>query len=267
MAVYKIAELPRRLNDIMDFDHVIRVNADGTIDTDPKGTPYAPESIVFTRHDGSVMADNEAAWAESVRSQGWEPERGWTGQYGYRGSFMHESEYVGGSLADHILATPGLWTVVVVTALRGDPDDAGEDFNSATHACDDCADAPDPEVEDEDAGWAILHMDDGPDTDSYVVTIDPRPIRDQRSHIRSLPKMDLTAARALVTQRWIGGHFALGRIVRVTDMAEMSNADDRIAELEAEQTAAMADGTIDAWERAGNGEELDTLREARGFAP
>src|ERR1043166_1835159 len=76
----------RDLNDIMEIDHVIRVNPDGTIDADPRKThpltPHAPESVMETRHDGQILAGDEEAWTARIRSEGWEPETGWTGQYG-----------------------------------------------------------------------------------------------------------------------------------------------------------------------------------------
>lgn len=43
---------------------------------------------------------------------GWELLTGFTCQYGYSGPGMHSSEYVGGGLAQHILDTPGLYTVL-----------------------------------------------------------------------------------------------------------------------------------------------------------
>ena len=205
--------MTRELNDIMEFDHVIRVSPDGTIDAHPSRTypltPHAPESVIFTRHDGQISAADEDAWAERVRAQGWEPERGWTGQYSYSGAFMHASEYVGGHLEDHIRQTPGLWVAVVVSCLVDDADPADEDHDPDD--CDTCADRD--AAEEEPAGWAVLHMDDGPETNSYVVTSAPDPLI--RERIRILTHMTLEDARK--TSREI----APGRIVRVTDLAVM----------------------------------------------
>jgi hypothetical protein len=105
----------RELNAIMEFDHVIEVHGDQTI-TEPRDV-YAPD-----------------LWGEelppSAIDDGWRLESGWTGQHGYRGPAMHPSEYIGGRLADHILATPGYWVALVCA------DEDGEAY-----------------------GWAVAHRD------------------------------------------------------------------------------------------------------------
>lgn len=124
------------LNRVMEFDHVIRVRPDGTVDEHPEPHVYAPESVIETDEDGQILAGHETAWIEYLRSQGWEPERGWTGQYGYAGPIMHPSEYIGGHLADHILETPGLWVAVSVECIPWDEDG-----------------------ESDAAGWAVLYRE------------------------------------------------------------------------------------------------------------
>jgi hypothetical protein len=237
----------RDLNDMMEFDHVIRVSPDGTVNANPSRdwplTPHSPESVIETRYDGQIMKAHEDRWAESVRSQGWEPERGWSGQYDYS-AFMHGSEYMGGSLEDHIRKTPGLWVVVVGICLRGGPDPdeivtcvycdaeielqdtelwenlgAGEPGSDAARYCDEAADHLhagefDNEDEDEVAGWAVLHMDDSPDSESYVVTSAPDPLK--RERIKALTHMTLEDAQAASRD------IRPGRVVRVTDLAVMN---------------------------------------------
>lgn len=100
------------LNSIMQVDHVIRVREDGAIGH-PQGV-YAPEFSVGVDHDGQILDAHERDMIENVRSQGWELETGWSGQYHYSGPIMHASEYVGGALEAHIRETPGYWCVVVV---------------------------------------------------------------------------------------------------------------------------------------------------------
>jgi hypothetical protein len=112
------------LNGIMEFDHVIQVHADGTVTDGPAGI-YAPESVITTDADGQILAADEAEYTASIERQGWQLERGLTGQYGYSGPIMHASEYVGGELEDHIRETPGLWTVVTVETLDDSEDAAG----------------------------------------------------------------------------------------------------------------------------------------------
>jgi hypothetical protein len=214
------------LDRAMDLDHVIRVNTDGTVDSHPSRahplTPYAPESVIFTRHDGQIMGEHERAWTESIERQGWSVETGWSGQDRYAGPIMHPSEFIGGGLADHIVASPGLWVAVTVECVRGDPEDAGEDFNPEAHTCDDCADMPDPEIENEDpAGWAILYMDDSPETDSYVVSLAHHAVTG--TGLAGLRRMDLAGARKLAaTARMFRSTV---RIVRVTDLAIMPDED------------------------------------------
>ncbi len=118
--------MTRTLNDRMDFDHVIRVHGDGTVtdafDANNRLT-WAPESVDHERVDAGPTPD------------GWHFLAGFTGQYSYNGAMMHPSEYVGGGLERYILATPGLYVVIVVE------DDESESY-------------PD--------GWAVAYRDDVP---------------------------------------------------------------------------------------------------------
>ena len=100
------------LNDRMDFDHVITVAADGSV-ADAEGV-YAPELLMGTDGDGSILAEHEAAYVADAERQGWRLLSGWTGQHGYRGIGMHASEFVGGRLAEHIIANPGTYVVIAI---------------------------------------------------------------------------------------------------------------------------------------------------------
>jgi hypothetical protein len=83
------------LSDRMEFDHVIRVHADGTV-TDEPGI-YAP-----------TLLD------EQLDSPKWTLfTKGYSGQYSYNGPVMHNSEYIGGGLARDILAEPGVYVAIV----------------------------------------------------------------------------------------------------------------------------------------------------------
>jgi hypothetical protein len=61
----------------------------------------------------------------------------------------------------------------------------------------------------------------------------------------------------------------LSRAGRITHVSKAGPADltARIAELESKQQAAIDAGTIEAWDRCSEAEELDWLRETRGFRP
>ena len=85
------------LNDVMEFDHVIRIHADGTI-TEPRNV-YAPNL-----YDGHL---DQAPWHR------WELLNGFSGQHGYSGPLMHQSEFIGGGMARYILDNPGLYVAIV----------------------------------------------------------------------------------------------------------------------------------------------------------
>jgi hypothetical protein len=85
----------RTLSDVMEFDHPIQVHADGTVTDGPAGV-YAPD-----------------LYDEELSDEAWEfASHGYTGQHGYRGPILHNSEYIGGGLERDILATPGVYAAV-----------------------------------------------------------------------------------------------------------------------------------------------------------
>lgn len=88
-----------KLNDRMEFDHVIHVHEDGTI-TDAEGV-YAPDVY----EDADTIGD------------GWSLMNGYSGQDRYSGPHMHASEFIGGAMERDILATPGYYVAVVVYPL------------------------------------------------------------------------------------------------------------------------------------------------------
>lgn len=96
------------LNDVMEFDHVIQVHDDGTV-TVPDGI-YAPELHLFLDENGQVDADADADLQDQAAP--FSLETGWTGQHGYSGPMMHQSEFIGGGMASYILETPGYWVTV-----------------------------------------------------------------------------------------------------------------------------------------------------------
>jgi hypothetical protein len=95
------------LNNRMEFDHVVRVHADGSV-TDESGV-YAPELFGEELDDGT-----------------WALMNGYSGQYGYSGPIMHASEFIGGGMARDILAAPGLY-VALVSYVPTDDEDNDED--------------------------------------------------------------------------------------------------------------------------------------------
>ena len=107
---------PDTLNDEMDFDSVIYSHGDGTVsDVGPYAPLYGPEVSTWEQEDGT--------WDGVDVAGPWELLDGFSGQYGYGGPHMHASEYIGGGLARHILATAGFYVAVVVTPVPLDEDD------------------------------------------------------------------------------------------------------------------------------------------------
>ena len=111
--------LLKNLNSIMSIDHVIRVHDDGTI------------SDVDNVHAPTLFDDelDDPRWSFFST--------GYTGQYGYNGPVMHDSEYIGGALARDILETPGVYAAIVSSYTDDD-----EDADNITE------------------GWAIVRLND-----------------------------------------------------------------------------------------------------------
>ena len=104
------------LNDLMEFDHVIRVqhigrNADPQVCGGPAGV-YAPEVYIELDDEGQVID-----LAAGPTAEGWDLMTGYTGQDRYHGAIMHPSEYIGGRMERDILERPGLYVVCEVTGL------------------------------------------------------------------------------------------------------------------------------------------------------
>lgn len=97
----------RKLQD-MEFDHVFMVGRSGAIH-DADRNIYPP-NVVEHDDQADMLIDGWPYRDHPTR----EALVGYTGQHGYSGPVMHSSEYVGGRLADDILAEPGNYVLVVV---------------------------------------------------------------------------------------------------------------------------------------------------------
>lgn len=130
----------RTLNDIMQPDHVIRVKGGVITESGFPASVHAPELMIGTDADGSILAEHERHLIQDAKRYGWDVQTGWSGQYSYSGPIMHSSEFIGGALADHIRETDGYWVVVVAECheLR---DENGDD------------------ITDNPAGWLLLHRE------------------------------------------------------------------------------------------------------------
>jgi hypothetical protein len=136
-----LARDPYALEKIMEFDHIIRVHADGTVSDGPADA-HAPELY----WGGEGFGENLSG---DYRGTPWHLLNGYSGQYGYRGPIMHDAEFIGGGMARAILEAPGLYVALTCDVLD----------------CDDCADAEDSSDADcggdhEPAGWAVAYIAD-----------------------------------------------------------------------------------------------------------
>lgn len=128
------------LNDIMEFDHVVRIESGNATDRMPDGERiplYAPECF----HNG---------WGEGKHIEpgtGWTLLEGYTGQYGYRGPVMHASEYIGEgcTLERDILAQDGFYVVIACEVLECD--------ETCEPSGPDCPGGHEP------AGWCIAYRE------------------------------------------------------------------------------------------------------------
>lgn len=90
-------DLSPSLNDLMQFDVVVRVYPTGHVTREHATAPY------FELNSGKLSATDE----------GWYLLTGYTSQYGYRGCDLHSSEYIGEGLERDILAAPGRYVALV----------------------------------------------------------------------------------------------------------------------------------------------------------
>lgn len=126
MTAYDPNTRERPLNDVMEFDHVIRVHADGAI-TDTRGI-YAPDL-----RDDVLDSDH------------WELLDGYSGQDRYAGPIMHPSEFIGGGMERDIRETPGVY-VALIAYYSPEEDDDPDDYDDA-------------------GGWAVARLKDEFDPD------------------------------------------------------------------------------------------------------
>lgn len=144
------------LNSLMEIDHVIRVDADGRVWDDVTGA-YAPEFEVVTDENGNFTVGTERLLAKEIWRQGWKAESGWSAQQGTKPGdvVMHTSEFIGGSLAEYILNTPGYWVACAV-------DVESEECPKGMIGCtlfDRCEHCEENGRETEAAGWVFMHRE------------------------------------------------------------------------------------------------------------
>lgn len=153
---------PYYLDRQVEFDLPFRVDEVGNVEV--AGDVYAPDVFHDEQHsmtiDGIPYRDSEE----------WEALTGWTGQHGYNGPVMHQSEFLGGGLAQHVLDTPGVYVVVAVEVeeewreateaeaeawFNGTLTPLSISYRESEHGLEVCDD-----VDPFPAGWAILRRRD-----------------------------------------------------------------------------------------------------------
>lgn len=98
------------LDQAVEFDCPFIIGEDGSMADAPRNV-YAPD--LYGCSGGT----------ETV--EGWTLLSGYTWQYGYSGPIMHNSEHIGGCLADDILSTPG--TYVAMACYWPDDEESNDD--------------------------------------------------------------------------------------------------------------------------------------------
>jgi len=123
------------LNSVMEFDHVLHI-ANGIAEDVAESFYF--EVTQFKLEDGR--------WeTEYILPEGWQVMRGYTGQHGYNGPDMHNSEFIGGGMARDILEAPGLYVALAISASCGGLEDGCAE--------DDCT--------CEGEGWVVAYKLDG----------------------------------------------------------------------------------------------------------
>lgn len=105
------------LNSAVEFDCPFRVNEDGTI-TRAAGI-YAPDCIMGDEIDDK---DRKKYVYPFPGYPEWELISGFSGQDSYPGPVMHNSEYLGGGMAEYVLENPGVYVIMAVFWLPDDPE-------------------------------------------------------------------------------------------------------------------------------------------------
>lgn len=130
------------LSKIADFDHIFAVLPDGTVADTEGGVPL---STVYGLHAPDAHEPDVHATTLTYGDATWSlPLSGLTGQYGYSGPWLHDSEMIVGGVAERVLSTPGLWVAIYATF---DCDDDDHQIGTGDH--DEC----DTITE----GWTLAH--------------------------------------------------------------------------------------------------------------
>lgn len=102
----------RNLSNLMDFDHVIAIGPDG--EAYEGVSKHAPDCFNVDPYSNSI--------------EGWELMTGYTGQHGYDGPWMHDSEQLDGRMVGDILDRPGYYVAVYASYPDEDEPESGQTY-------------------------------------------------------------------------------------------------------------------------------------------
>lgn len=132
----------------VDFDSPFRVNEDGTIS---RGIGiYAPEQIMGDEIDDK---DRKKLVYDFPGYPQWELISGFSGQDSYAGPVMHNSEYLGGGMAEYVLENPGVYCLLAVSWDPEEDQDAPLCGECERHHC-----ASESCPEDYIEGWVLARL-------------------------------------------------------------------------------------------------------------
>ncbi len=104
------------LSAIADFGHVFQVvDGGGVFDLDAMLPPHVNSPASHLYAPEALDPDPEATTLD-----GWQlPLSGLTGQHGYKGPWLHDSELIEGGVAERVLSLPGYWVAIYAQHFCG----------------------------------------------------------------------------------------------------------------------------------------------------
>lgn len=111
------------LNELMEFGTVVLSDGAGNVSVADRSDAPAVYEVVYLTLDADGQSTNDDVQG---LYEGWTLLSGFTGQHGYNGPVMHDSEYIGGGMESHIRTTAGYYVALIVDGL---PDDQDADEN------------------------------------------------------------------------------------------------------------------------------------------
>lgn len=107
------------LASIADFDHVFAVLGEGNV------TELDDPVFDEVEHPAGLYAPEAVdVGPNATELDGWKlPLSGLTGQHGYDGPWLHNSELIAGGVAERVLSMPGYWVAIYATYTEDGEDD------------------------------------------------------------------------------------------------------------------------------------------------